>query len=216
MKDIVILGTGGCARELQWLLEQNNTQLPEAEQWRILAFVDTKADENQIVNGLPVYTDEWLTRQNYMQVACGLGEARVRKRVIEKLRMKNRTLQFPKLVSKDARVSDRVKMGEGCIICAGAIVTCNISLGDFVIVNLGSIITHDTEIGAYTQVNPSTNISGGVIVGCEVQIGTGVKVIPHVTIGDRAIIGAGAVVVRDIPSGCTAVGCPAKVIKTNS
>ena len=213
MKDIVILGTGGFAREVQCLLEQNNAQLPEAEQWNILAFVDTRAHENQIVNGLPVYTDEWLIQQNSMAVACGLGEARVRKRVIEKLRMQNRTLRFPTLISKAAHVSDRVKFGEGCIVCAGTIFTCNIRVGEFVIANLSCTVGHDTEIDSFTQLNPSTNVSGGVKIGSEVQIGTGVKIIPHVMIGDRAIIGAGAVVVHDIPGDCTAVGIPAKVIK---
>ena len=32
MKDIVILGTGGCGRELQWLLEDNNLAAPPEEQ----------------------------------------------------------------------------------------------------------------------------------------------------------------------------------------
>jgi serine O-acetyltransferase len=35
-----------------------------------------------------------------------------------------------------------------------------------------------------------------------------------VTIGDRALIGANAVVMRDVPSGATAVGAPARVIET--
>lgn len=213
MKDIVILGTGGCGRELQWLLEDNNLAAPPEEQWNILGFVEPKADTGETVNGLPVLSDEWLFRQERLHVACGLGESGLRKRVVTKLLAKNPTLRYPVLISRRAHVSPRVEMGRGCIVCAGAVVTCNIRMEEFVTINLGSVVTHDTVIGPFTQVNPSTNISGQVQIGAEVQIGTGVKIIPKVRIGDRAVLGAGTVVIRDIPEGCTAVGCPARIVK---
>jgi maltose O-acetyltransferase len=37
-------------------------------------------------------------------------------------------------------------------------------------------------------------------------------ILPGVAIGDNCIIGAGAIVTKSIPSGCVAVGNPAKVI----
>ena len=40
-------------------------------------------------------------------------------------------------------------------------------------------------------------------------------IIGGVRIGDNVKIGAGAVVLHDVPSGCTAVGFPAKVINNN-
>ena len=46
-----------------------------------------------------------------------------------------------------------------------------------------------------------------------VLIGMGAKILGDITIGAGARIGANAVVTRDIPSGATAVGIPAKVIK---
>lgn len=213
MKEIVILGVGGCARELQWLIEDNNAALPPEEQWKILGFVVPSIESGRIVNDLPVLTDDWLFRQKGLSVACGLGEAKLRKKVITKLKSRNPSLEYPILISRRAHISKRVELGEGCIICAGAIVTCNIKFGAFVTVNLGSVITHDIQIGAFTQINPSVNVSGGVMVGQGVQMGTGVKIIPNVRIGDGAVLGAGAVVIKDIPAGCTAVGCPAHVVK---
>lgn len=213
MRDIVILGTGGCARELQWLLEENNSLAEnEQEKWNILGFVEPVAEPGVLVNDLPVYTDTWLLEQNGLAVACGLGEAQIRRKVVNSLLAKNPTLRFPTLISKQAQVGPRVEIGRGCIICAGVIVTCNIKIEEFVTINIGSVITHDVRIGAFTQINPSTNVSGGVRIGAGVQIGTGVKIIPKVKIGDNAILGAGAVVIKDIPENCTAVGCPAKVV----
>lgn len=51
-------------------------------------------------------------------------------------------------------------------------------------------------------------------LGSRVNVGAGAKLFGAIAIGDDANIGANAVVLKDIPAGATAVGIPAKVIKT--
>ena len=51
------------------------------------------------------------------------------------------------------------------------------------------------------------------IIGDNVFIGAGAKIIGNVKIGNNVLIGANAVVVNDIPSNCTVVGIPAKVVR---
>jgi serine O-acetyltransferase len=53
-------------------------------------------------------------------------------------------------------------------------------------------------------------------LGARVNVGAGAKIFGAVTIGDDANIGANAVVLIDIPAGATAVGIPAKIIKTKT
>ena len=48
-----------------------------------------------------------------------------------------------------------------------------------------------------------------------VWIGKNVTILSGVTIGQGAVIAAGSVVVKNIPAGCLASGCPAKVKKEN-
>lgn len=49
-------------------------------------------------------------------------------------------------------------------------------------------------------------------LGNRVNVGAGAKILGGVSIGDNACVGANAVVLKDIPSGKTAVGIPAKIL----
>lgn len=54
------------------------------------------------------------------------------------------------------------------------------------------------------------------MIGEGVFIGAGARVLGEIIIGDHAKIGANAVVVTDIPDYATAVGVPARVIKSDA
>ncbi|PSM51422.1 serine O-acetyltransferase [Campylobacter blaseri] len=45
-----------------------------------------------------------------------------------------------------------------------------------------------------------------------VVVGGGAKILGNITIGENSKIGANSVVIKDVPSNCTAVGIPAKVL----
>jgi serine O-acetyltransferase len=51
------------------------------------------------------------------------------------------------------------------------------------------------------------------VIGDNVDIGAGAKLLGRITIGDDVRIGANAVVITDIPSGATAVGIPARIVR---
>ncbi len=52
-------------------------------------------------------------------------------------------------------------------------------------------------------------------IGNDVCIRAGAKVIGAVVIGDHVKVGANAVVVKNVPSNCTVVGVPARIVKRN-
>ena len=95
-----------------------------------------------------------------------------------------------------------------------AIANTGSSLGDHCIVNVGATISHDTNVGRYVNINPGAHLAGNVSVGEGSYIGMGAKVIQGRSIGKWTVVGAGAVVTTDLPANVTAVGVPAKVIKT--
>ncbi len=70
-------------------------------------------------------------------------------------------------------------------------------------------LSHCVTLGkAHTGVR-----KGAPQLGDDVFLGPGVQVLGSLVIGDNAAIGANSVVLSDIPSGCFAVGSPAKVVK---
>ena len=147
-----------------------------------------------------------------VDVVIAIGCARVKRIIAEKLGSYSK-VHFATLIDPSVILSDRVKIGEGSIICAGTILTVDIIIGRHVIINLDCTVGHDDVIRDYVTVYPSVNISGNVTVGNESELGTGAQIIQGKTIGQQSIIGAGSVVIRDIPDKCTAVGNPAKPIK---
>lgn len=106
----------------------------------------------------------------------------------------------------------------------------NIFMGDNVFLNFNCIILDvvPVRIGSGTQIGPGVQILAAdhprdpalrgkmlesgrpVTIGENVWIGGGAIILPGITIGDHAIIGAGSVVTRDVASGTTVAGNPAR------
>ena len=212
MKDIAIFGVGGFGREVLTLVQDINKAEPT---YRIIGFFDDGHEKGEIVNGYPVLGKmEELNRwETALSVVVSIGNPVIRKKIVG--RICNPNVFFPTLVHPTVLIGspEYVRIGKGCVICAGNILTTNIDIGEFVIVNLCCTIGHNAVIGNYTALMPACNISGEVTVGEGVFCGTGVKTINQTSIGDYSILGAGAVVAKPVPAHCTAVGVPAKPIK---
>lgn len=212
MKDIAIFAVGGFGREVLTLIEDINRS---SLTWRIVGFFDDGNERGEIVNGYPVLgkTEELNQWGSDLSVVVSIGNPIVKRRVVE--RIINPRVSYPTLIHPNVVIGapNYVKMGQGCVICAGNIITTNIEIGDFVILNLGCTVGHDTFIGNYSSFMPSCNISGEVLIEEGVYCGTGVKIINQTSIGEYAIVGAGAVVTKPIPGHCTVVGMPARPIK---
>lgn len=206
-KNIVIVGNGGFAKEVEWMLARINSQNPV---WNFLGFIS-----NGSVNrhGHVIGDDSFvLEAKESLCVVIAIGDSNVRKKLYL-MYQQNKNIHFPNLVDPSVMWSTHVKMGRGNIICAGSIITVDVELGNCCIINLNCTIGHEVRLGDYVTVNPGANISGNVTIGANVSIGTGSQVIQGIKIEDNVTLGAGGVVVKNLPKGCTAVGVPAKIIK---
>jgi sugar O-acyltransferase (sialic acid O-acetyltransferase NeuD family) len=213
MKDIVIYGAGGFAREVAYLIDQINK---EEKRWRLLGFVEDNIEtKGKVLNGYPILGDiEWFyTQKNQINVAIAVGSPKGKRTIFEKLNKTKADILYPNLIHPGVSISQFNEIGNGNIICEGSILTCNIILKDFVIINLNCTIGHDTIIENYCTILPNVSISGNVHLMEGVDFGTNGTIIQGISVGEYVIIGAGAVVVKDLPAMCTAVGMPAKPIK---
>lgn len=205
MKDIVILGSGGFASEVEWLIERINQN---KKTWNFIGFVDQEKNAEKIIGD-----DQWLINQKHpIYAVCAVGNAKLRKKIITKISV-NQQVIFPSLIDPSVIYSSTNSFGKGCIVCAGSIITVSAVIGNHVIINLDSTVGHSAILEDYCTLYPSVNVSGNVNIRKNVEIGTGVNIIQGVKIGESTIIGAGSVVVKDLPDNCTAVGAPAKPIK---
>lgn len=111
------------------------------------------------------------------------------------------------MILHEATIESGVWINAGCIIGYKAEVESG------VLINTGVQIDHHNVIRRCCNLDPGVVTAGFVSVGeCSI-LHTGVVVINRIDIGEDTIIGAGAVVLKTIPSRCTAVGVPARVIK---
>ena len=81
----------------------------------------------------------------------------------------------------------------------------------------GVVINGDVTGGADLRIEHQVTIGAegrrAPVLGDRIFIGAGAKVIGDVRVADDARIGANAVVVHDVPSGCTVVGVPARIVR---
>lgn len=71
------------------------------------------------------------------------------------------------------------------------------------------VMRHGVTVGARDTSGPPT-------IGDDVTIGAYAQILGSIRVGDGARVGAMAVVLRDVPSGATVVGNPARVITSDS
>jgi len=136
-----------------------------------------------------------------------------RKIIIQKLERKG--FKFITIIHPTAYLSKTAQLEEGICVAPMSIINVNVQIGAHSIINSNCNISHDCVLGKYTTLSPSATLAGGVILEDGVFVGAGATILPDVKIGENAIIGAGACVTSDVPSNCTVVGVPAKIIKTN-
>lgn len=210
MRQLVIFGTGGMARDLHALLRD---LVLATSHFEILGFLDDDpAAHGTRVHGLPVLGDAaWIARNTHVEVALGVGSPPAKRRVVHRLRAAG--ARFPSLVHPSAVVGPDVSLAEGAIVSAGCVLTTDISVGPFVTINTHCTLAHDDLVDAYATLAPGVHLAGNVRVRTGADLGIGAVTIQGVRIGEWSIVGAGAVVTADLPANVTAVGVPARVIK---
>jgi len=164
--------------------------------------------------------------------------------LLDELKLNRAKRRFPQAdyirshsVSVDARLGERVGIGEGVLVNPG------VEIGDYSYVNRGALIFSGTigrfcSIAHYSQIgaewHPARHLSSSPfiygdksltgqpsgfvetfappVIGSDVWVGSSAIIMQGVTVGHGAVIASGAVVTKDVAPFSIVAGVPAKVI----
>lgn len=214
MKDIILVGSGGCMRELAWQIEVSNKITKE---WNIVGFVDQNEEIRELTVGNRIIpylgNDQYiLERKEKTNVVVSIGNSLLREKIY-KLYRTNESIVFPNIIMKSNKLCEDIQLGQGCIISDNVKISTNVKLGDFVFVNMDSTICHDGIIEDFVSINPRVTLAGNVHVGKSTEIGMGTNIIQGIEVGKNVVIGAGSVVIRNVEDDSRIAGVPAKNIR---
>lgn len=204
---LYIFGAGGFGRELAWLARERYGHGVG------LAFVVDKPDFlTPPVNGVEVKLLSDLVPKNEARFVVALGDPIDRERAVAKILGVG--YQSASLVHPRVEMSSLVSMGDGVVICANTVLTCNIVLGNYVQINIACTVGHDVVIDDYSTLSPGVNVSGNVRIGRRVFVGTNACFIngnarEPLIVGDDAVIAAGACVTQSVEANAMVAGVPA-------
>ncbi len=117
---------------------------------------------------------------------------------------------IPRLISQFSRFLTGIEIHPGALIGEGV----------FIDHGMGVVIGETAIVGDYALIYQGVTLGGTgkecgkrhPTLGENVVVGAGAKVLGNIQIGNNVRIGAGSVVLRDVPSDCTVVGIPGRIV----
>lgn len=207
-KKVIIIGAGGQGKVIADIIKCNRDE--------VIGFLDDhEIDQLNEYSVLGKVNDapKFMNQEYYFIVA--IGNARIRKQIIEKLRGFGARLYIA--IHPSSVIANDVIIGEGCAVMANVVINSCSSIGVGCIINTSSTVDHDCNIMDYVHVAPGSHLSGTVSVCEGTWLGVGSIVSNNLRISggntdNPIMIGAGAVVVHDINCSGTYVGLPARKV----
>ncbi|GGX40361.1 acetyltransferase [Undibacterium squillarum] len=211
MKQVVIVGGGGMAREVIALM----SPMIQSGDVRIRGVIDDTlplgADfcpgySCQVLSSI----EKFIPEENDL-LLLAIGDPAARLKLGRELSA--RGCKFFTFIHPTSIIAPDAKLGSGVVIYPYSLISANTRLGDFVLINVHSGAGHDVVIGDGSVVCAHVDLTGFVRIGEAVLIGSHASVLPKVKVGDHAKIGAGSIVVRSVRAHATVFAQPARTLR---
>jgi sugar O-acyltransferase (sialic acid O-acetyltransferase NeuD family) len=150
-----------------------------------------------------------LFQSGVSHLVFGFGDCRARLNLtplVEQIGFK-----FASAVHPAAIIADKMEIGAGTVVVAGAVINPGTQIGRNCIINTGASVDHECVIRDGAHIGPGARLGGRVTVEEGAWVAIGAIVISRVHIGAGAIVGAGAVITEDVPAGLVIHGNPGRI-----
>jgi len=207
MQSLIILGGGGYAIQIAWMVARSGL-------FEVVGMLDETITSPRDHNGIKVRAsidDLYDGKGDVPRMIAAVGNIGLRQRWHAEYFGR---FEFASFVDPLALVSPNAQIGRDCVMLFNTICSVDAVIGDGTHINVHCQVSHQVVVGEFCNVSSGVKLTGGSKVGDRCEIGTNACVLPKVRIGNDCIVGAGAVVNRDLPEGVTAVGVPARIIKS--
>lgn len=142
------------------------------------------------------------------EVVVAVGDSLARSKIVARLPIETR---YFNVIHHSAIIAPRAEIGEGAMICPGAVVAGgNLKIGKHCLLNYSATVGHDCQIGDFFTASPGANISGTCKIGNRVYFGANSSCIEQIYICDDVLIGLQSGVIRSIHSPGKYVGSPVR------
>jgi sugar O-acyltransferase (sialic acid O-acetyltransferase NeuD family) len=197
---LIIIGAGDHGRGTLEIVKARNAQAGSPE-FDVIGFLDDDpAATGRSVDGWPVLgPTTWISEhhQDEFRYVFGIANCSAKKTLDAEL--EDMRPRFATLVHPTAVLGSDVRLDEGCIVAAGAVIAYETVIGRHVTINLNATVGHDCVVGNYCTIAPGVNIAGRVTIGQGCDLSLNATVIRGITIGAWSSLGPGAVALKDIP-----------------
>ncbi len=207
MKDLYIVGAGGCGREVLHIIK--DIHRIQGPRWNIMGFLDDTEDPlkgKECDYGVVGTIQGYQPKENDVLVMA-IASPQAKQKLVPMLL--ERGAVFESVIHPYANLGEFNTIGDGVVIYGGLSMSVNSIIGDYVTM-LSSWLGHDVQIGDYSTVSGMCHILGNVKVGSSVFIGSNAVIAPKADIEDEAYVGIGSVVLRKVKSGRRVFGNPAR------
>lgn len=207
MKNLYIVGAGGCGREVLHIIKDiHRVQGPK---WNIMGFLDDTEDPlkgKECDYGVVGTIQDYVPKENDVLVMA-IASPQAKQKLVPMLL--ERGARFETVIHPEASLGEFCTIGQGVVIYPSFGMTDNVTIGDYCTL-LDSRFGHDISVGDYTTISGMTHILGNVEIGKGVFIASNAVIAPHAQIGDGAYVGLGSVVLRKVRAGKRVFGNPAR------
>ena len=205
MRDAIILGTGGCAAEVTFYIEDHNSKVSEGERISILGHIDYEENIKPYYEKYnfkaPVLCDidEYEPKPDE-EVLIAVMDIEFKQKMIKALIDKN--AKIGSFIHHSVIMPENLDIGEGNIVFPFCILEEYAIIGNYNLLTSYCFISHDCVVGDNNFFSVA-GVAGSVKVGNNNYFGLRSLVIPGVEVGNNNVIQAGMIVDKNVKDDTT-------------